>query len=83
MLYNVYSVRDVHTGFLSPTYEVNDNAAKRNFAHAVNQPDSLLYSHAKDYSLYFVGQYDTDTGNLVPASPVRVVCEASSLLEVQ
>lgn len=82
MYYNVYSIRDVHTGFLSPTYELNDNAAKRNFAHAVNQPESLLHSHPKDYALYFVGTYDTDDAAITPANPIRMVCEASSLLEV-
>lgn len=81
MLYNVYSIRDIYTGFLSPTYEMNDNAAKRNFSHAVNRPDSLLNSSPKDYSLYFVGTYDTEDAVLTPACPIRVVCEATDVLE--
>lgn len=82
MTLNVYAIRDVHTGFLSPTYEKNDNAAKRNFAHAVNMKDSLLYSHAKDYSLYHLGVYDCEEGSITPVIPIRHVVDAASLLEV-
>lgn len=81
MLYNVYSIRDIYTGFLSPVVELNDNAAKRNFSHAVNQPESLMHTSAKDYSLYFVGQYDTDSGEVIPASPIRLVCDATDVME--
>ena len=71
MIYPVYAIRDFKTGFLSPTCDVNDEAAIRNFEHTVlNATDSLFFSHPEDYALFRIGQYDSDKGSLVPESPV-------------
>lgn len=64
MKYNIYSIRDVKTGFLPPTYDVNDQSAVRNFEHACLNGDSLFFSHAEDYSLFALGSFDTDTGRI-------------------
>lgn len=66
MIYGVYSIRDLKTGYLSITLEQNDASAIRNFEHACSRSDSLLYSHGSDYSLYKLGTFDTDTGTVVP-----------------
>lgn len=80
MKYPVYAVRDVHTGFMTPTVDQNDASATRNFAHAVKQPTSLMNSHPKDYSLYRVGQFDTETGDLTACMP-ELVIDAFSLID--
>lgn len=66
MIYNVYAIRDIKTGFMTPTFDVNDQTAIRNFSHAVVNSDTVLFSYAKDFSLYRLGTYDSDTGSLVP-----------------
>lgn len=73
MIYNVYAIRDQYTGFLTPTVEGNDAAAKRNFEHAMSNPQSLLYTHAKDYDLMRIGTYDSDTGEIVGQLPVVIM----------
>nr|CAI9750858.1 DNA binding protein [Microvirus sp.] len=73
MKYNVYSIRDSRTGFLSLVLEQNDLSAQRNFEHACMQADSLMYSHASDYSLCRVGTFDTDTGCVESQLPEVIV----------
>lgn len=80
MKYNIYSIRDVHTGFMSPAIDQNDASAVRNFRHAAMQSQSLMHSHTKDYDLFCVGEFDTDTGVINSCIPRLVV--AGSSLEV-
>lgn len=79
MKFPVYSIRDVHTGFMSPTIDQNDAAATRNFGHAVMQSASLMNSHPKDYALYHIGEFNSDNGEIVPCMPELVV-DAFSLI---
>lgn len=65
MMY-IYAIRDVRSGFLQPTFELNDAIATRNFHHACMNSDSVLFSHAADFALYRLGQYDPDSGHIVP-----------------
>lgn len=80
MIVNVYCIRDVKTGFLTPTFEVNDAVAMRNFSHAVQNSDSILFSHCKDFDLYKVGTFDSDSGRLMPIElPILVMSGADVL----
>lgn len=72
MKFKVYAIRDVHTGFLSPTVDQNDQSAIRNFAHAVMQSQSLMNSHPEHYSLYCIGEYESDSGKITPCVPVHL-----------
>ncbi len=81
MKFYVYSIRDVRTGFLSPSIEVSDQVAKRNFEHAVSHSGSSLFmSHPEDYSLWCIGAFDSDTGVLEPCNPIGRIMEASDVL---
>lgn len=75
----VYSIRDVHTGFMTPTVDQNDNSAMRNFGHAVMNSASLMNSHPKDYSLYKIGSFDTESGAIEGHLP-ELVIDAFSLM---
>lgn len=79
MKYPVYCIRDVHTGFMTPTVDQNDASAMRNFAHAVKRPDTLFNSHPKDYSLYKIGEFDSDTGEIVGVMP-ELITDGYSLV---
>ncbi|ALS03451.1 VP5 [Gokushovirus WZ-2015a] len=81
MKFNVYAIRDVHTGFLSPTFEINDAVAMRNFSHAVQQSESVLFTHASDYSLYRIGVFNSDTGRIDPEDLPVLVCEGCDVLK--
>lgn len=75
MIYGLYSIRDVKTGFLPPTTDVNDDSAKRNFAFAFKE-DSLFVFARSDYSLYKIAEYDTDSGQVVPVNPPEWLSDA-------
>lgn len=72
MKFNVYAIRDIHTGFMTPTVDQNDASAIRNFRHGVMQAASLMHTHPKDYSLCRIGEYDTDTGVIESCLPVHI-----------
>ncbi|WGL31252.1 nonstructural protein [Dipodfec virus UOA04_Rod_843] len=73
MIYGVYSIFDAKTGFMTPTIEINDQAASRNFCHAVANSDGILYSFAQDFQLYRIGEFDSDTALITPVSPTKMV----------
>lgn len=64
MIYGMYSVKDLKTGFLPVTTDMNDLSAMRNFEHACMNTDSLFFTHASDYQLFKVGTFDTETGEI-------------------
>lgn len=64
MKYGVYCIRDLKSGWLSPTVDINDQVAIRNFVYAV-QHNELFSDFANDYSLYKIGDFDTETGDIV------------------
>lgn len=73
MKYPMYSIRDAKVGFLTPTIDQNDAAAARNFEHAVLNAASLMNSHPGDYALYKIGEFDTESGAVVPCMPEHVI----------
>lgn len=72
MKYSVYSIKDLKTGFLPPTVEMNDQSAIRNFEHACSNTQSLFFTHPGDYQFWRLGTYDTDTGELT-SDPVFLI----------
>lgn len=71
MIYGIYAVRDNLVGFL-PNFvlEVNEQTARRNFTISCKNIDDVAI---KDYSLYHIGNYDTESGEIKPVSPVEFV----------
>ena len=51
MIYNIYAMRDELTGFLPPTYDINDAAAMRNFRVAILRSSDSIHYMPSDYSL--------------------------------
>lgn len=75
----LYSIRDRKSGFLAPMHDVNDDTARRNFAFAIQNRDSMYLAFPDDYELYYVGSYDTDSGIISPCNPL-FICSARSCL---
>lgn len=80
MIYGVYAIRDVRTGFLQPSFDVNDQAAMRNFSHAVVKSPDVLSSFSADFSLYKLADYDTDSGRITPLDLPLFLLDASSCI---
>lgn len=80
MNYGLYAIKDAKTGYMPVNVDFNDASAMRNFEHAVQNPDSLLRSHPNDYALFRVGNWDNDTGEIVPEFPPVQIADAASLV---
>uniref|UniRef100_A0AAU8AVR0 Nonstructural protein n=2 Tax=unclassified Microvirus TaxID=338099 RepID=A0AAU8AVR0_9VIRU len=81
MNFGVYCVRDVKAGFQSPAIQANDAVAVRGFASAVMQSDSVLFTHASDFALYKLAEFDADTGRITPLDLPMELMQASSCLK--
>lgn len=82
MRYLVVSIRDLKTGFLQPTVDLNEASAVRNFEHAVlRNDDNLFFSHPEDYALYDLGLFDTDTGEFIFDGLPRQIITADQVIQ--
>ena len=79
MKLGLYSIKDAKTGFMTPVLEQGDPAALRNFAHAVNQPNSIMHDCPNDFSLLKVANFDTDRG-VEPVTSTILIVDASEVL---
>ncbi len=79
MVFGIYCVRDVKSGFQTPATQVNDAVAMRGFASAVMQSDSVLATHKSDFSFYKIGEFDADKGQLIPLDLPVLLIEASEV----
>lgn len=78
MIYNLYVVRDIKSGYTAPMLDLNDESAIRNFKDSclnVKLNPSMFYNPS-DYSLYCVGSYDTETGIIQPLQIPRFLEDA-------
>ncbi len=82
MIKGVYSIRDSKVGYLLPTADNNDSVAVRNFAAACKHPDSLLQTNPQDFDLYCIGQFDDDSGELIPCTPKFIAHATDFVREV-
>lgn len=65
MILGIYSMFDSKTGFQPVTVSRNNDSAVREFAHAVKSTRSLMNTFAADFSLFKVGEFDTESGRLI------------------
>lgn len=77
MVYGLYAIRDVKTGFMSPVLEPNSDSAVRNFVHSIGVSDGILHSFAHDFSLHQLGTFDSDSGLITPLSVPAFVYDGS------
>lgn len=75
MIISLYSVHDALNGFGAPSLQNNDAAAMRSFAEVFKD----VYSPT-DYSLWKIGSFDTESGEIFPDVPV-VVCRATDFVK--
>jgi len=80
MRYPLYSIKDDLIGFGVPFVGDNDPVAVRYFGQAVSQEGSVYSLNKSNFSLYKVGEFDTDSGEVFPSDRVYV-CSALDFKE--
>lgn len=78
----VYAIRDVKANaFQQLTVASNDAVIVRSFAESIyNKRDSIMSFSPKDFDLYRIGVFNTETGIVEPESPVVLVVNAQEVL---
>lgn len=81
MIYGVYVIRDVKMGFTSPMLDSNDETAMRNFITQVKNANlnPTLFFNKKDFSLYKLGEYDTDNAHYTLSETPQILMEATDV----
>jgi len=81
MQLKMYSIRDLKSEvYKAPFYKKTHGEAERDFKTAVNDPQSgSLNQYPEDYDLFFVGEYDDNTGKILPLDIPQHVAKAISL----
>jgi len=67
-------------GYLPPYTAMNRAVAGRIFETAVMQEGHDFNNHADDYSLFEIGHYEPDSGEVVSKKPVSVVAQAHHII---
>lgn len=62
MKYGMYAIRDTKTEFMTPTTDVNDESAIRNFTFAINNSGDIMGFAPGDFDLYKIGYFDAQKG---------------------
>jgi len=63
--------------YLRPFPAASIGVAVREFGTECRRPDSPLKNHAKDYSLYLIGEFDDQSGSIIPRPP-EVIDQATN-----
>lgn len=81
MIRKTYSVFDSKAkAYLSPFYSTTEGVATRMFSAAVEDAAHDFHKFAEDYTLFYLGDFDEETGKFTqPATPDPVIT-ASALI---
>lgn len=79
MIYNVYCVQDKKSVWMTPTIDMTDESAMRNFSYAISKTEGLMAYAPSDFALYCLGQFDASSGKLRPLDVPELVIDGSSI----
>lgn len=78
----LFSVLDKLAGVYGlPFCAKNQALAVRDFAHACRDSQSGLHRNPSDYSLWLVGEFDDQTGQVLGQSKLTFVADATQFVE--
>jgi len=81
MIHQVFTVCDRAVGaFLKPFFVRSKGEAVRSFMEACKDAGHEFSRNAKDYELFFVGEFDDVSGMLVPMAEPECVMRAIDIL---
>lgn len=76
----IFSIRDQKAEAFENIFLQNTNGqAERYFTSLVNDPKTLIAMYPADYDLYFIGDYDQQTGKIKPCETPQHLISAVQL----
>jgi len=80
MQLKAYSIRDLKSEvFNTPFFQKTHGEAERNFRTLVNDPKSTIASFPEDYDLFYIGDYEDNTGTLLPLQIPHHITSANAV----
>lgn len=83
MIYPICAIRDAKTQFYPPQAEENTQSAIRNFAMAINNSTGLLGFSPGDFTLFHVGNFDTEKGQVDGVWPIEQLATGLDVYNVK
>jgi len=82
MILKAYTVWDsAADAYIQPFWATNDKVALRSFHTACTDSGHDFYKHAEDYTLFRIGSFDQQLGDLLPENMVAIA-RAHELKEI-
>lgn len=70
MIQKMFAVHDSKAcAYMLPWFQPEKGMAVRMFSDSVRDKDTLLGKHPADFTLFFIGEFDTDTGTVIAVVP--------------
>lgn len=69
----ICSIKDDMIGFMNPFIQHNEMEAERTLRTLVNDPASQINKNPGDYSIWTLGKFDDQTGEIEPNKPEMIV----------
>ena len=80
----VFAVYDSKAGiFGTPIFTPTQGIAERSFTDQANRPDSAMCMHPGDFTLFHLGEYDVETGKLIPLETPKSIGLAQQFQRVE
>ena len=80
MLHKIYSVRDSKSQlYAKPVLGVTHGEMERAFSESVNKEGTIHNIHPQDFDLYYLGDYDDNTGKILSLDTPQHICKGVDL----
>lgn len=82
MQLKIYSIRDAKGQiFNTPFYQRTHGEAERNFRTVANDPKSTIAQYPEDYDLYYMGEFDDQSGKFLALDTPQHIIKAIQCLK--
>lgn len=80
MILKAYSIKDIYADFANPFFMSNEALAMRTFANLANDDNTVIGRNPECYQLYYLGEFDTETGDFDPVISAEFLCNALAVI---
>lgn len=82
MILKMYSIRDAKAEiFNKPFYQATHGEAERSFRRTVSDENTMMHMYPEDFDLYYLGEYDDNTGKVDSLDTPQHVIKAIQCVE--
>jgi len=82
MILRMFAVFDMKIGsYAQPFFQASVPAAKRAFRDAAQDPQTMLAKHPADFALFYLGDFDDETGSIVGIQPENLGLASSFIVQ--